>query len=202
MQPRCRHVGVSRLRSSADASVSASPDAESRRTRPPWDVLVGVVTAPFGIRGEMKVRSLITATERFLELEEVALALPGRQAHRFAVEGARFHKGQVLLKLKSMSTMDMAEAWRGAEVWAERDTADSLPAGSFLVTELIGMDVVTTNGRHIGRLDDVEAAPAHDLLCIGKILIPMVASIVKSIDTATRQIVVDPPEGLLNDDAH
>lgn len=65
----------------------------------------------------------------------------------------------------------------------------------------MGCTVVTAEGDEVGTVTAIVAGPAQDLLEIetsrGVRLIPFVTEIVTSVDPAEREVVVDPPEGLL-----
>ena len=126
-----------------------------------------------------------------------ARVLPGRGVRLFSVEGARIHKGHVLLKLEGIDSIDDAEAWREARVQVRRSDAVPLAEGSYYVADLIGMEVVTRDGRALGRLEQVLPYPAQDLLKVGDILIPAVKEFVDEVDVAGKKIVVAPPPGLL-----
>lgn len=165
-----------------------------------WDWTIGRVVAPFGIRGEMKTEILTDFPERFEELQEVALVSGSGETRVLNVQGARLHKGRVLLKLRGIETLEDVEAWRGAEVRVPRSAAVPLAPGDYYVSDLVGMEIVTRDGRRVGPVEDILQSPAHDLLRTGEVLIPMVRAIVLEIDIEARRIVVDPPLGLLPGD--
>ncbi len=106
----------------------------------------------------------------------------------------------MLLQLVGVDSIDAAETWRAARVQIRRSDAVTLPEGSFYSVDLIGYDVVTSQGRTLGPLDEVLKYPGQDLLRIGATLIPAVRQMVVEVDTQNRRIVVDPPEGLLPDE--
>jgi 16S rRNA processing protein RimM len=62
--------------------------------------------------------------------------------------------------------------------------------------------VVTEDGREVGRVLRVEAAPAQDLWVVGdgarEHLVPAVADIVRDVDLRERRVVIRPPDGLLD----
>ncbi len=164
-----------------------------------WDWTIGIVTAPFGIFGEMKVRIETDFPERFAGLKHVGLRIPGRIHKVFPVQRTRIHKGQVLLKLDGIESIDEVDPWRGAKVQVKRADAVPLPDGSFYTTDLIGLDVVTSEGRALGKLESVLRYPAQDLLKVGEALIPAVKEFIVEVDLTGGRIVVAPPEGLLPD---
>ena len=62
--------------------------------------------------------------------------------------------------------------------------------------------VVATNGEKIGIVEDLLPIPGNDLLVVSgkkdQILIPFNKDICVRIDLERREIIVDPPEGLLD----
>jgi 16S rRNA processing protein RimM len=165
-----------------------------------WNWTIGKVVAPFGRMGEAKVRMESDFPERFTYLRRVCLRPPRGQSALFEVEHARLHKGQVILKLKGIESIDDVERWRNALVQIPRAEAMPLEPNSYYISDLIGADVVTRENRVLGKLDNILSYPAHDLLQIGEILIPAVKEFVLSVDIEARRIVVAPPAGLLPDE--
>lgn len=162
-----------------------------------WNWTVGRVVATFGRIGELKVRIETDFPDRFARLKQVCLRLPASAPRLFTVQRARLHKGQALLKLEGVESISEAELWRGALVQIPREEAVPLPEDSYYIADLIGLDVVTREGRNLGKLDDVLQYPAQDLFQIGEILIPAVKEFIVAVDIPGRRIVVAPPEGLL-----
>jgi len=166
-----------------------------------WNWTVGEVAGVFGIKGEMKVRLETDFPDRFAKLKQVCLRPATGEPAIKQIRSARLHKGQVLLKLEGIDRIEEAEPWRGAKVQIPRADAVPLPQNSYYAADIVGMDVVTREGKPLGKLDKVLAYPAHDLFQVGEALIPAVKEIVLEVDTERRRIVVDPPAGLLPGDA-
>lgn len=165
-----------------------------------WNWTIGEVVAPFGRIGEVKVRILTDFPERFALLKQVCLRAPNRAAALLEVERVRLHKGQILLKLRDIESIDDAERWRGAEVQVRREEAVPLPEDSYYVADLLGMEVWTVGGRRLGTLEDVLPYPAQDLWKVGDILIPAVREFILRIDIPGRRITVSLPAGFLPDE--
>lgn len=166
-----------------------------------WTWIIGEVVAPFGIRGEMKVRLESDFPERFALLKRVCLCLPQRPPVLMTVESTRLHKEQVLMKLAGVATIDDAERWRGALVQIRRAEAVPLPEDNYYNVDLIGMEICTVEGVSLGRLEKVLPYPAQSLFQTGDILIPAVKEIVREVDMEARRIVVALPDGLLPETA-
>ncbi len=162
-----------------------------------WDWTIGAVVGCFGILGEMKVKILTDFPERFKQLKKVCLRLPTGSSRIFEVKNCRPHKGQMLVRVVGIDKIEQAEIWRNALVQVRRSDAVVLPKDDYYSVDLVGMEVVTKEGRALGKLTKVIPNPGHDLLAVGDVLIPAVKQIVIEIDTSSRIITVDPPEGLL-----
>jgi 16S rRNA processing protein RimM len=165
-----------------------------------WNWTIGQVVAPFGRMGEVKVRYETDFPERFKSLKQVCLRPAVGPPILFEVEGVRSHKGQALVKLKGVDSINDANAWRGAKVQVPRESAVPLPQGAYYAADLIGAEVYTKQGQLLGKLDQILPYPAQDLYKVGEILIPAVKEIVLSVDAAAKKIIVDPPEGLISAD--
>jgi len=81
---------------------------------------------------------------------------------------------------------------------------DLQPAGKgrYYLFQLHGCSVVTVSGDVLGSVEDILFIAENDLLIVGKekrkIYIPFTESICISVDLEKREIVIDPPEGLLD----
>lgn len=165
---------------------------------------IGAVTAPHGVRGEVRVLPLTDFPDRFFDLKRVFL-LTGRSRTEYRVQGVKgLTRGLFLLKLEGIERREDAERLRRAEVQVPRSEAVPLPPGMFYVFDLVGARVVTTGGEELGRLKDVLPNPANDVYVVERedgreILIPGVRHIVLSIDAENGEIVVDPPLGLVEE---
>jgi len=170
-----------------------------------WSLTVGEIVAPFGRAGEVKVRLETDFPERFAHLPQVCLRWPNGEARLYAVEGARLHKGQVLLKLRGVADIDAAETLRNALVQVRAEEAVRLPANEFYIHDLKGCEVVTAEGRVLGTLTSVLHNSANDVYVIGsgrnEILLPAIKQVVREVDLAQRRIIVTPTPGLLPGEA-
>jgi 16S rRNA processing protein RimM len=76
-----------------------------------------------------------------------------------------------------------------------------LERGSYYLFQIAGCSVVTVKGIKVGTVKDVLLIKDNDILEVvrqGKeILIPFTEKICVGVDMKKREIVIDPPEGLL-----
>jgi 16S rRNA processing protein RimM len=124
------------------------------------------------------------------------------------VKAARPHAGGLIVCFSEVTDRDGAERLRG--VLLVIDSADvAAPAGpdEFHDHQLVGLDVITVDGRRVGSVADV-LHHGQDLLVVrpggssadttGEVLVPFVSAIVPTVDLRAGQVVIDPPPGLLD----
>jgi len=172
-----------------------------RKERPEW-ITIGVVTAPQGVRGVVRVLPLTDFPDRLLNLKRVFLLLGESRTERRVERASPHSRGLFLLKLEGIGDRNAAEALRGAEIQLPRGEAAPLPEGAFYVFDLVGCEVQLLSGERVGELVDVLTTAANDVYVVrrdegGEVLIPAVRHVVKAIDIDAGKIVVDPIPGML-----
>ena len=162
----------------------------------PWDLVVGQVTAPFGIKGEVKVRPETDLPERFAQLREVRLEFPTGEERPARIRHARVVPQGVLITFDGCRDRPGAEALRGAWVKIKQSMALPLPEGSYYLHQLVGLRVVTEDGRELGEITEVLKYPANDVYVTPQVMIPALQQVVRRIDLEEKLMVVSLPEGL------
>ena len=178
--------------------------------------LVGHVTQPHGVRGEMKVRPETDDPARFGLFDRLFIGADARGAARQErdVKGVRFQSMKngsvaVLLTLEDVDSREAAADLRGLQVFAHEDDLPPLDEGEVFVHDLIGMTVLVVDeddeptGETVGTVRDVFDSGATFLLSVARegrpdLLVPDVEPIVRAVDPEAREIRVFPPEGLLD----
>jgi 16S rRNA processing protein RimM len=162
-------------------------------------LLVGRVARAHGNRGHVIVNLETDFPEERFKVGDVLLVGPAADARE--ITEVRFHQGRPVVALRGVESMNDAEALAGAELKVRASSVPSLPAGTFYRHDLVGCEVRDISGNIVGRVTAVEGSLERSRLVIagdrGEVLIPLVADICLSIDTAARRIVVNPPEGLI-----
>ncbi|UCM90726.1 ribosome maturation factor RimM [Streptomyces marincola] len=166
-------------------------------------VVVARIGRAHGIKGEVTVEVRTDEPEvRLAPGAELTTEPP--EAGPLTVEAARVHSGRLLLRFAGVADRTAAESLRDTLLVAEVDPAE-LPEDpeEFYDHQLLGLDVVTTDGTALGRVSDIAHLPGQDLLIVarpegGETMIPFVAEIVPDIDLDAGRAVVDPPPGLLD----
>jgi len=168
---------------------------------PPARLIIGRITRPHGVRGEVKVRPETDFPQRFGRLRRVLLLDERKgEARPAGVEAVRRQGGVVLLKLAGVDDLEAARAlqgWALAVPWEERVPP---PAGSYYLAEVVGLRVRTPSGEALGRVTEVLRTAAHDVYRVageaGEVLIPATREVVRAVDLKRGEMVVVLPAGL------
>jgi 16S rRNA processing protein RimM len=157
-------------------------------------VILGRVSGVFGVKGWLKVQSYTEPRDNIVRFDVWTLRSSGAEC-RFDVEDGQAHAGNVVAKLRGIDDPDSAREWRGAEIVVEREQLPEARADELYWTDLEGLEVRTTAGVSLGRVEYLLATGANDVLVLGgppERLIPFVpGEVVKQVDLAAGLIVVD-----------
>lgn len=162
----------------------------------PAPVLVGVVRRPYGQGGEVRVNELSDYPQRFAPGATIAIA-----GDAFMIARSRRVKRVRVLKLEGVDTREAAAALANQDIHVDAAELQPLPEGVYYHYDLIGMAVETADGAELGEVTEIVATGANDVIVIegtgGQVLAPLIADVVKRVDTAGRRLVIDPLPGLL-----
>jgi 16S rRNA processing protein RimM len=157
---------------------------------------VGRISRAHGVRGEVSVLRLSEVEERFAKGSVLRL----EDGRSLTVETMRPHQQRLLVKFAEIEDRTQAESLRGEVLLVPADAAPEPPDGSFWVHQVVGLEVVTEDGRSLGRIVDVQGNPANDLwVTESGSLIPAVREIVAEIDMQGKRVTVREIPGLFED---
>jgi 16S rRNA processing protein RimM len=155
---------------------------------------IGQILKPYGKDGSVEVESLTDFPDRYR---------PGSRLEvgsRWLTVAKLRHAGDALfVKFAEIEDRESAERLRGAYVTVPLNQARPLPDGRFYPFQLVGLTVVDRNlGKTLGKVTEVLPYDANDVLRVSdgsqEVLIPMVRSIVRSIEPAEGRIEVEMPD--------
>ena len=164
---------------------------------PPEFLIVGYILAPWGIRGEVKVEVVTDFPERFAPRKIVYL-----NTRPLEIESCHPHKQHLVVKLATIDSVEDAEKLREQDLTIPRSELYPLPEGQYYTFQIIGLKVVTTEGKLLGRITEIMTTGSNDVYIVegkrGEILIPAIEDVVKSIDLEKGKMVIEAIEGLLD----
>lgn len=172
-------------------------------------VSLGHLVKPHGHRGAIKLHPAFDDPTALRQLPKpVILVAPldkrMKPATFLEMHLAEFfpHQKFIVLQIKEIHDMDVADRFRGAEVFVREDNLWPLPPGEFFAYQLAGFDVydLVTN-RSVGKLKDIHSLSAHELLEVEKpdgkaFYVPKVPEIYDKTDAEKQIVYIRMPQGL------
>lgn len=164
-------------------------------------VTLGKIGAVYGIKGWLKIHSFTDEPTAIFEYSPWTLVLGGN-SQLVEVSEWRRHSNGLIAKLTGVNDRNDAQLRVGAEISVQSDLLPELPEGEFYWRDLIGMDVVNTQGYSLGKVTDIMETGSNDVLVVkanrtdafGKKerLIPYLdEQVIKDVSLDSKQINVD-----------
>src|SRR5256885_14108883 len=161
------------------------------------DPIVGVVGAPHGVRGEVKVHPRTDVADRFRKGSRLLCDGLGELVVS-SVRGADVP----IVRFEGLNTRNDAERLRGRNLRVSRAEARRAAKDAYLWADLLGLRAETPEGKPLGVVSEVLRAGETDVLVVraedsrAELLFPAIASVVREVDIAGGRIVVVPQEVL------
>ena len=162
---------------------------------------IGQIVSTQGLKGEVRVYTYTDEIDRFDDLETFYL---GKDLEtKWEVEKIRYKGNMVIMKIKGIDIVEDAEKLKNKFMYVSREESRDLEEGEFFISDMIGIDVYTIDGEHIGVLDEVLQYAANDVYVIKgaedkEYLIPAIMKFVPTIDMKERKMIIDPIKGMLD----
>lgn len=156
-------------------------------------IQLGLVGAPYGVRGWVKLRSHTDPPERLLEHRILCLGR-GSVWQNYRIEASGRSGGALTVKLAGVEDRDQAQALRGAQVCVPRSELPPRNVGDFYRADLVGCEVVNLEGTALGCVQHFMETPAQVFMVVRgaeDILIPAVPQYLRRVDLQSRRVVVD-----------
>jgi 16S rRNA processing protein RimM len=162
-------------------------------------VTLGRVAGVFGIKGWVKVFSHTRPTDNLLEYPRWWVG--GDDGYLAEVVASRMQDKGIVAQLagrdgQPITDRDIAARLVGLDLAVERSELPAAPAGSWYWADLIGLEVVSTDGVPLGRVTSLMSNGAQDILVLddngAERLIPFVQGpIIVAVEPEAGRIVAD-----------
>jgi 16S rRNA processing protein RimM len=162
-------------------------------------VALGKVVRSQGRDGRVKLKLSEKGPTGF-EGASVYIGRPGG-LETYEVESLVLDRNSYILKLRGVDTLAAADALAGTEVLASAADFKRPAGGRYYDFEVMGSRVVTVGGADVGEVEALLEAGGQTLLVVRRggedVYVPFAEPILVRFDAETREIVIDPPDGLL-----
>ncbi|MCS7191745.1 MAG: ribosome maturation factor RimM [Armatimonadetes bacterium] len=168
-----------------------------------WTQPIAVIVAVQGLKGEVRVKPLHGAADQlFFVGSEMCLVLPSGRRQKLTIQNC-YPKGSIwVVKFSEVESINDAEKLVGLQLSVHKDWRPKLEEGEFLLSELLGMKIITEKGELVGEVLEILESQTYDLIVTEQGIIPMSREFVKKVDKKGRKIVVSLPKGLLSEEVN
>jgi len=190
-----------------DPQDQTQPEAGHNPASAPAFLVLGRLSRPHGVRGEMQLVITTAFPERIADLETVYVGANPYDtdgAIPYQIVGVRRHRNQLLIRLEGIATREDADLLRGKLLMVALDQAVPLDEGEYYLFQAIGVRVVTTDGEDLGRVAEILETGANDVFIVrggprGEVLLPDIDEVVLDVDIENGLMTVALLPGLLPD---
>jgi 16S rRNA processing protein RimM len=157
------------------------------------EIVIAAITGPHGLDGSVKLKLF---TDEAQNLKRYGAFSTDRGA-KLTLKSIRLQGDIAVARFAEITDRTGAEHWRGAKLSVARSDLPEAAADEIYHADLVGMEVRLADGSIVGAVIDVPNYGAGDLLDIRRDdgrtqLIPYRDVAVLEVNTAARQIIVDP----------
>ena len=160
-------------------------------------VAVGKVVKAHGVRGHLRLMPFGETLEGLGAGEEVSARLPDGSIQRLITVEIRTQRKSVLFLSREVRTAAEAQRLVGAEICVPESRLPALAADEFYWHQLIGLEVMSVDGRRLGTIRQIIETGSNDVYVVQdgreEVLIPALAEVVREVNLERRLMVVHLP---------
>ena len=157
-------------------------------------LLIGEITKPQGVQGELKLRPITCDPWRFEDMDS-AYVREGEGYRKVSIKVRKVNADAVYLRMEGVNTRNDAEEMRGTQLFIDREHAVELDEDSTFICDLMGLKGLLTDGGEIGRIIDVMQPGGNDVYVFkgrkGEVLVPALKSVVVKVDLNEGVMLLD-----------
>jgi 16S rRNA processing protein RimM len=164
-------------------------------------VVLGKLGASYGIKGWMKITTYTDSVEGIFDYSPWLIKEKGEWREAKVLQW-RFQGKAVVAEIEGVTTREHAQELTNCEIGITPEQMGELPEDEFYWRDLIGCEVVNTNGYNMGKVQEIVETGSNDVLLVkanakdgfGKTerMIPFVTEqFIKQVDLTAKQILVD-----------
>ena len=149
----------------------------------------------------MRVFPTTEDPSRFERLKEIIVEIRGKR-ETFHIQKVAFHKQFVLLTVKEITDINVAELYKNGRILIPDAMAIPLGEDEYYNRDLYGLKVVTEEGEELGEITEIFPTGSNDVYVVKKdgkgkeLLLPAIKDCIKNVDLENGAMTVKLLEGL------
>lgn len=162
-------------------------------------VTIGRIGRPHGVNGEVALDAVTLDAAELEGIGSFTWKGSGGQTRVLKLTGLRPALPRILARFAGVGDREQASRLTNGMLMVERERLPDPGPGVAYTFELIGLRVVTEDGRPLGVLAEIMATSAHPVYVVRgerELLIPAAGPMLKKVDLEAGVITVSLPDGL------
>lgn len=164
----------------------------------------GRVTKTHGLKGELKfypsMEDTWIADAKHIRLSHDNPMQDFVECHLQSIRGKDV---PLIIKFKKIDSIEAAGRMVGQTLYVLRDEFPDLPGDEYYWFQIEGLRVYDEGGRYYGNIEEIIRTGSNDVYVVRdderELLLPMIDSVVKTIDLEAGKLIFHLVEGLLED---
>ncbi len=166
---------------------------------------IGKLCKPHGLKGEIKVFLSAFDYSLFREISSVYLSPKGGVRKELQITGVRPQGKFVVTRFQGLDRIEDVESLVGNGIELPEADFPTLPEGEYYHFQILGLEVVTESGDHLGPVVDIIETGSNDVYEVElgngtTVLLPVIEDVVRKVDLTEKKIIIHVMEGLLDGD--
>jgi 16S rRNA processing protein RimM len=167
----------------------------------PEFVAVGKLRRPHGLHGEILTQVMTDFPDR---IKPGVTLLLGEDHQPVEIRSCRVHSKGLLIAFNEYQTREEVGMVRNQNLFVKVSDSPPLPEGEYYHHQLLGLQVMTDEGRELGRVAQILETGANDVYVVRskdgiEVLLPAIDEVILDVDLEAGLIHVHLLPGLLPD---
>ncbi len=165
---------------------------------------LGYISKTIGFEGSLLALFEVGDPSLYHDLEAFLVLIDGKLVPFFIEEiSIRKKDKEVVLDLEDITTTEEARFLCNRKIFVhQKHLKHNLPQTGFQQQNVIGFSVFDKKRNYLGIIEEILEYPGNPVFSIQKgkheILLPVADEFIKEVDLDKQQIMIDPPDGLLD----
>jgi 16S rRNA processing protein RimM len=162
----------------------------------PEEVSVAVIVGTWGIKGHVKAKRFGITDDIFNPGSKLSC-----ENREFVIQDVHAKPSQnndvLVIKFESINNVDSAYSLKGKELKVQSFTLKDLPDWNYYHYELIGLNVLSVDGKPIGTLKKIIETGANDVYVVissegDEILFPAIRDVILDVNVENKFLIAQP----------
>jgi len=163
-------------------------------------VIIGRISTVFGVKGWVKIHSHTDPKENIFQYAPWYFKKQGKW-QLIEIDSTKVNGKSLIAHIKGCDDRDIARTYTGCDIATLKEQLPTLGEGDYYWSDLLGLNVVTVEGLHLGKVQKMLETGANDVIVVRgskesiddkERLIPYLPEqVVRSVNISDKQIIVD-----------